>query len=49
MNNREFVTAYFRRMGVVVEETGFELVDVLLPAELAAQFEFNTEIGRAHV
>ncbi|MBE0467335.1 MAG: hypothetical protein IBX71_08970 [Candidatus Desulforudis sp.] len=46
MNNREFVTAYFRRMGVVVEETGFELVDVLLPAELAAQFEFNTEVLR---
>ncbi|SHI63595.1 hypothetical protein [Desulfofundulus thermosubterraneus] len=50
---RSFVTACLERSGAIVEEAGFELVEVLLPEELSSRFAtdhlqlaFDSEVAR---
>lgn len=49
---RRFVTGFLERAGAVIEETGYELAEALLPDELAAQFKdhmllaFDYEVAR---
>ncbi len=41
VNVQDFTAAYLRRAGALAEPTGYAILDVLLPDELAAQFEHD--------
>jgi hypothetical protein len=52
MNLRSFVTAYLKRTGAIVEETGYELVETLLPEGIGPDMQdqlllsFDSEVAR---